>query len=332
MELVGARCASTHMTDTSSELETLGIALNASLSTGQLKCFLGESARRSGRRALAAVGSADDQAEAGFHSGQAVEHLCKYLLSQRDPTFLAKTQDPKTLAFLSGKGHAKAHTLAYILTVDPAKAVELAYRELGIGDPIQQDLKLVFRARNAAAHLGYGDDDSISAVGAMIRLCTPLLNTQGRTVPEWLEDQRLDVVVEVVRTLPRSDVRLSDGYRLAYIRARIWTAQREWDRLRDRIPEDHLQLLEVDPKDLSDDWEATLRPCLAGGHLAWFKSEWDRSDSQDHELGDEYQDMEQFVGGVDCPLCGLSLDGWDIHIIGLREQIGQATWGPNGPE
>lgn len=320
------------MTDTSSELEALGMALSASLSTGQLKWFLGESARRSGRRALAAVGSADDQTEAGFHSGQAVEHLCKDLLSQRDPSLLVKAEDPKSVAFLSGKGHAKAHTLAYILTIDPEKAIEMAYRELGVGDPIQQDLKLVLRARNAAAHLGYGDDDSIGAVGAMIRLCTPLLNAQDRTVPEWLEDQRLGPVVEVVRTLPRTDCRRGDGWRLAYVLARIWTAQREWDRLRDRIPEDHLQSLEVNPKDLSDDWEATLRACPTGGHLAWFKSEWDESDSQDHELGPEYRDMDQLVGGVDCPLCGLSLDGGDMQLIGLREQIGQATWGPNGPE
>jgi hypothetical protein len=37
----------------------------------------------------------------------------------------------------------------------------------------------------------------------------------------------------------------------------------------------------------------------------------------------------QFLQALDS---GLSLGGWEMDIIGLREQIGQATWGPDGPE
>lgn len=66
--------------------------------------------------------------------------------------------------------------------------------------------------------------------------------------------------------------------------------------------------------------------------MAWFKTELDESDTQNHTFGSGYRDMVQSVGGVDCPLCGLSLDGSDVEILGLRDQIGYDTWGPEGPE
>jgi hypothetical protein len=320
------------MTDFSSELDASWTVLRALIGMGQLPTFLRESAKRSGCRALAAVGSTDTT-EAGFHSGQAVEHLCKFIISQRHPTLLAKANDQKSFAFLNGDGHAEADTLADVFTIGLPQVVRLTYGEFGIGDPSQEDLDLVLLARNAAVHIGYGDDDhSIGAVAGMVRLCEPVLSAQGRTVSEWLDDSRLGPVVDAVRTLPRSGVRLSDGYRDASILARIWVAQRAWDRLCGRMPEDQRRLLAVQPMDLSGDWEATLRPCPAGGHMAWFKTELDESDTQNHTFGSGYRDMVQSVGGVDCPLCGLSLDGSDVEILGLRDQIGYDTWGPEGPE
>ena len=295
-----------------------------------LPFFLHESAKRSALRSLAAVGTSD-YPEAGFHAAQAVEHLAKALLCDLNSVFLTSRDHMQSNAFLSGKGHPDTKTLADIRTSHFADAVRLAYEKKECGYPKPLDLDLVKLARDAAAHIGYGDaDPSIAAVAAMVRLLEPLLGTQGQAVEQWLDDPRIVALRDVIRDLPRQDVRRSPLFRKSSVFARIWNAQRESQRLRQRMSEEQWLMLASQPKDLSDDGETEaggLRNCPAGEreHLTWFKAEWEQSDTQDHDQGEGYADWDLRLAGVDCSTCGLSLDYHDVQLLGLGEVINSET-------
>ena len=291
-----------------------------------LPVALRESSQRSALRALVAVGM-EDHPEAGFHAGQALDHLTKGLLWDVRGELLTDPNKPKSIAFLSGDGHVDIKTLADISAISLPEAVSLAYAQLACGTPNETDLELVLNARNAAAQIGYGDiDQSIAAVAAMIRLSEPLLSRRGETIPEWLDDSRLTEVINAMRELPQKDVRHSSLFRQASVQSRLWDAKRAWQRLCNRIPEVHRLSAAIYPKDLPGDPEVELDTCPTTGHMALFKTEWEESeDTDDQGSDDESAVWIQWLGGVDCPLCGLSLDRWDVEELGLRKELNRET-------
>jgi len=109
-------------------------------------------------------------------AGCAVELLAKAHLAAIEPSLLSARADVDGLLHLSGKGTLATSRATEIRTLSATLAVQTAKR---LSPEIQYNAKLddvVFRVRNAAAHMGLVDSAELRrAIGSMVRVVDSLV-------------------------------------------------------------------------------------------------------------------------------------------------------------
>lgn len=302
-------------------------ALNAGLSRSELARILPASAKDWAIRAIIGFAEDDDVAMC-IGAGQAVEHLAKAKLLERAPDRLAlpgrKTQ--QSAMFLTGLATQDIRNLGDVATVQIREAVRAAHELMSLGPPSEEDIEALRLGRNSALHLGYANRFmAINALSAMVRVVRSMLG--GReAAAAWLEigdEAERQIANIVLRKDPGSWVGAAPYPQHltteAHLLARGWAARRRWRDLSSRVPGDQLLAMVSAPG--STDASGLLRACPTGGHFAWYQDEYE--EDPDSEYDQHLKFMRHFLHRMDCPLCGLILQGPDeLEFFGVSEDYG----------
>lgn len=302
-------------------------SLNAGLSRSELAQSLPSSAKDWAIRAIIGFAGDDDLAMC-VGAGQGVEHLAKAKLLELAPDRLALRgkNANRSATFLAGQATHDIRNLGDVTTIQIRESVEAAHELLNLERPSREDIEALRIGRNSALHLGYANRFmAINALSAMVRLVRSLLG--GReAAAAWLElgDALEEQIANIALVKdPGSWVggapyppHLTTEPQLL---ARGWAARRRWTDLSRRIPGD--QLLAMVSASGSTDAKGLLRACPTGGHFAWYQDEYEEGPDSEYDLHLKF--MRHFLDRMDCPLCGLRLQGPDeLEFFGVAEDYG----------
>lgn len=309
-------------------------ALRAGSGRLSLAELLPRSSKSWAQRAIAYFAS-EDHVGASLAAGLTVEHLAKFRLLKSDPTASAQDRKGRALseAFLSGAGHPEVRNLGDVRTIQLAEAVKAAFRVYDLGGPPEADLTALVDGRNSAGHIGYADFAmSTNSVASMVRLLRLLLGGP-EAASAWMGiDGDLESALAHLPHVGLDEWGMPafppgfpfDALARASVGARLWRSAARWKELCERIPLSQLRIIAVASTD-DPVPDGLLRTCPTGGHLAWFEAE-DEED-EDSEYDENVRFMRRYLDRVDCPLCGLRLQGRDeLDIVGVGEDFGTFVW------
>lgn len=296
----------------------------------QLAFTLESSAQSWSRRAILSHAESDDR-ETAIAVGLCLEHLAKFTLLKRDPGALAhdRVGRPGSLLLGKGIGHQSVRDMGDVRTVQLAPALKKAFDALGAGSPPPEDLDALVTARNSAFHLGYSHRPmAINALTAMARTLRVLLGG-AQASASWIgiepdfEDLLAELPVQDAVGIPPQP---SPGWppgdlSRAHIHARRFAAKRRWLDLAVRLQPNQLQLAADLAAGELPSPEAELRLCPTGSHFAWFEVGYEEDEDTDPD--DNVVSRRRFLDRMDCPLCGLRLQGEDeLAAVGVAEDFG----------
>ncbi len=189
----------------------------------QLHLHLWSAGRTHSRRALSTFGSADsdEQQLAAISVGCAVELLSKSLIARTTPALLSERGDRDTLLHLTDHGHLSAKKATEVRTLSASEAVATAtHLHPSLTWRPGAD-SIVFRVRNAAAHMALVDAPELhSAVLVMLRYVNSILTTQNADPALFWGDNLTSLASELLDEAKSERRRVVAG-KLAAARTRL---------------------------------------------------------------------------------------------------------------
>lgn len=265
-------------------------------------------------RALRDSSDRHERTDAAIHAGAAVELLSKALLAAVDVRLLSD-------------GRATSHALLELIAEREATgslgvSPRLPSKSLMAGPALELASRLnakvsgarsaggrVLQARNAAAHMAELDDAELAnTINDMETFAAAAVGALGRQAIEFLGASRFaDWTAEQERRRQAAEAAVSE---------KVTAAKDAYHHLTNGLPEEKLKELNglltsrVFQKLGDDGWEVECPACEYGD--AWLSWEADYDYDYDGSV----------VGGVrllglDCPRCGLQLDGDEVEAAGL---------------
>ncbi len=159
--------------------------------------------------------------QAAISAGCAVELLTKAHLASIEPTLIAQRSDPATILHLSGLGTRVESGPTEITTLGALEALKVA-KMLSPEIAFTQSDNVVFRARNAAAHMAILDQHELGrAIASMVRIVDSLIAVSPwpDRAEFWTED--LLPAVDAAAQTARSESHARLAAKLASARAHV---------------------------------------------------------------------------------------------------------------
>ena len=155
-----------------------------------------------------------------LHAGAAAEFAAKAALSQIDPLLLADSGGDlnKTLVRLSGRDDGvKSSEVRTVSLRDAVKRLVLVYPDFSLS---QESIEALFKARNAAAHIGSGSDNSMRLLLVFFTTTTSLIARTRRPMTTfWGKYHDVAMAAGTISERdPQSDARMRIGLARARVR------------------------------------------------------------------------------------------------------------------
>ena len=257
------------------------------------------------------ISNPDNVEGIAIHSGIAVESFAKARLVQENVALIFDRLDDNAVRLIAGVvepsgTRSKIQTISgdaacrRILSLDP----NFPY-SASSGDGI------VFLARNAAVHgASVDDDEAMSALACMVRTTNWLAIKIGLRGSDrfamWREHQETARQL-LLRRRSETEIRLL---------ARINGARELYRRRFPGVPDDQVWSLLAPIKPAADDLGSDLygvrASCPACPHSGWLHCE---------KVGTDAEDVHLNPLRLRCPSCSLILDGDELALVGLADEL-----------
>jgi hypothetical protein len=269
-----------------------------------LAFHLRRTARVNARRALRTFGNddVDDQLLAAVSAGCAVELLTKALIATTSPALLTERADRDSLLHLTDHGHLARRSVTEVRTLSATDAVATAiHLHPGLAWHKERD-EIVFRVRNAAAHMALVDSGELSAaIIVMIKYIHSLLAVQSSDAGEFWGSDLAPLAAELLDEAKSQTARV--------VAAKLAAARSSLEALVGRLGEDTraVVLASLSGRKPESEEHDEAQTCPVCDQQGWLLCGIHRGDVQWNESGEPYLAPYAFAVGFVCGVCGLAL-------------------------
>jgi hypothetical protein len=280
---------------------------------------LWDSGRAHARRAVTIFTSSDpyEQQIASISVGSAVELLAKSVIARISPALLSERADRDTLLHLTNNGHLASRTVTEVRTLSAADAVAMAtylQPNLSWGQPSDS---VVFRVRNAAAHMGLVESaDLHRAVLVMLRYVDNLLSTRIYSQTFFWGNELAPLASELLNEAKSERRRVVAAKRAAaQARLAVLVARLE-------EPARAIVLASLSARQVQATDEEHVHVCPACGQQGWLLCRvnrpeviWDDEDVGPHVL------PTAWPFSFECPVCQFTVEGDELDELSFPSKI-----------